>query len=323
MLLDFFRPVGERIPKNSGNLRLFIDGQLLISAQTTSDKANALYSASALDLPRRGVAHLENGIGTLSEILVEKIKENGGEVIFRQEVLKIVPKKPSGYLIETKKKELFHADIIIANLTPWNVLDLFRESPPEFSKDLKQFSDDNWGAFMLYLGVEAEKIPDGFALHHQIIRRLPLGEGNSLFMSISPAWDTKRAPQGKRAVTISTHTRMKKWWDLFNSDVSAYTNEKHAFTQKIMEGLGAVLPDINTASSLILPGTPITFQRYTGRKLGWVGGFPQTNLFTAFHPRLDKNLYLVGDSIFPGQSTAAVVLGALRISKEIIRNYTK
>ena len=41
----------------------FIDGQLLISAQTTSSNAYALYSATALDLARQGVYHAEGGIG--------------------------------------------------------------------------------------------------------------------------------------------------------------------------------------------------------------------------------------------------------------------
>jgi phytoene dehydrogenase-like protein len=68
----------------------------------------------------------------------------------------------------------------------------------------------------------------------------------------------------------------------------------------------------------MLSGTPITFKRYTGRKYGWVGGFPQTSLFNAFHPKLASNVWLVGDSIFPGQSTAAVALGGLRVAKAIL-----
>ena len=52
----------------------FIDGQLMISAQTTSRNANALYSATALDLPRQGVYHVVGGIGGLAETLVAKIR---------------------------------------------------------------------------------------------------------------------------------------------------------------------------------------------------------------------------------------------------------
>jgi phytoene dehydrogenase-like protein len=51
-----------------------------------------------------------------------------------------------------------------------------------------------------------------------------------------------------------------------------------------------------------------------------VGGFPQTSLFAARGPRTGiANVRLVGDSIFPGQSTAGVSLGALRVAHDVQR----
>jgi phytoene dehydrogenase-like protein len=51
-----------------------------------------------------------------------------------------------------------------------------------------------------------------------------------------------------------------------------------------------------------------------------VGGFAQTSLFQARSPRTGiPNLRLVGDSIFPGQSTAGVTLGAIRVAKDVQR----
>jgi phytoene dehydrogenase-like protein len=52
----------------------FLDGQLLISAQTTTEHANALYAATALDLARQGVYHVEGGIGGLAQTLVDKLE---------------------------------------------------------------------------------------------------------------------------------------------------------------------------------------------------------------------------------------------------------
>ncbi len=78
------------------------------------------------------------------------------------------------------------------------------------------------------------------------------------------------------------------------------------------------LPGIREAAGLVLPGTPVTFQRFTRRAWGWVGGFPQTSLFRAWGPRLAPYLWLVGDSIFPGQSIAAVALGGLRVARMIL-----
>jgi hypothetical protein len=45
-----------------------------------------------------------------------------------------------------------------------------------------------------------------------------------------------------------------------------------------------------------------------------VGGYPQTHLWRARGPRLGRGLWLVGDSVFTGQSTAAVALGGMRVA---------
>ncbi len=48
---------------DDAEFRRLIDAQLLISAQTTSHHANVLYSATALDLARQGVCHVERRHG--------------------------------------------------------------------------------------------------------------------------------------------------------------------------------------------------------------------------------------------------------------------
>ena len=145
--------------------------------------------------------------------------------------------------------------------------------------------------------------------------REPLAEGNTVFMSLSPAWDPGRAPAGQRALTMSTHTNLRAWWHLFETDRQAYEARKAQYTEQMLKAAQTVLPGIREAATLILPGTPVSFQRFTRRDWGWVGGFPQVNLFRTWAPRLMPGLWMVGDSIFPGQSTAAVALGGLRVAK--------
>ena len=162
-------------------------------------------------------------------------------------------------------------------------------------------------------------LPEQESLHHQVVARQPLGEGNSVFISISPAWDSARAPAGKRAITLSTHTRLDPWWQLHRSDQSAYETRKQEYAGRLLQTAEIALPGIRDAARLVLPGTPVTFNHFTRRHLGWVGGFPQTSLLRTRGPRLSPHLWLVGDSIFPGQSTAAVALGGLRVAGDILR----
>ncbi len=315
---DALRPVAAHLRHASERLRLFIDGQLLIAAQTTSRSANALYGASALDLPRRGVVHLEGGMGTIATTLAQAVRHHGGQVHYRQEVGRIVSERGRPVAVETKRGHAFPADLVIANLPPWNVAALLGDKAPHRLQQLPPHPQDGWGAFMVYVGLDGAAVPAEFPCHHQVIAREPLAEGNTIFLSLSPGWDKQRGPDGTRALTISTHTRPGDWWRLFEHERPAYEARKAAYAERMLAVAETALPGLRDAANLTLPGTPVTFQRFTRRAWGWVGGFPQTSLFRAWAPRLAPGLWLVGDSIFPGQSTAAVALGGLRVARTIL-----
>lgn len=319
LLADAVRPIAAHLRAAPPRLRLFVDAQLLIAAQTTSAYANALYSASALDLPRRGVMHLAGGMGAIAETLAQAVQRNGGQVRYRQEVQRIVVERGRPVAVTTKRGDSIPADLVIANLPPWNIAQLLGDDAPARLRNLPPRPKDGWGAFMLYVGLDGSAIPSqGFPLHHQVVAAEPLGEGNSVFLSLSPAWDSERAPVGRRAVTLSTHSELAGWWDLFEKDRDAYEARKDAYAERMLAVAERAIPHLRSAADLILPGTPVSFQRFTRRAWGWVGGFPQTSLTRAWGPRLAANLWMVGDSIFPGQSTAAVALGGLRVGQAVL-----
>lgn len=317
---DALRPVAAHLKRAGERLRLFVDAQLLISTQTTSAQANALYGAAALDLPRRGVAHLVGGMGAIAETLVEAIRNHGGQVIYRQEVTAIRKVGRNSYHVETKRGASFQAELVIANLTPWNLADLFDEDTPAALQRLPQRPKDGWGAFVVYVGLDGATIPADTPLHHQVVTRQPLGEGNSVFASLSPGWDTGRAPSGHRALTLSTHTALDGWWQLYQHDRQGYEKQKTELADKMLAAAEIAIPGLRQAARLVMPGTPVTFERFTRRKWGWVGGFPQTGLLVNSSPRIAANIWLVGDAIFPGQSTAAVALGGLRVARRVLQS---
>jgi C-3',4' desaturase CrtD len=307
----------------------FLDASLLISAQTTTQHANALYGATALDLTRQGVYHVEGGIGTLAETLADKVKALGGDVQYRMVVTRIAIKNGRVTGIYAKKgrrtqQETFYpADFVIANTTPWSLDDLLHEDSTKPLQRETKNRQATYGAFVLHVGVRNDALPPNIADHHQIVRSLhgPMGEGETLFMSMSPEWDTSRAPQDMRAVTISTHTDVNRWWDLLDRDPDAYKTAKADFADHILDTINNVLPGFKEGAELVLPGTPVTYAYYTLRHRGIVGGFPQVSLFKARGPRTGiPNLRLVGDSIFPGQSTAGVTLGAMRVAADVQRH---
>jgi C-3',4' desaturase CrtD len=314
---DAFSPAKAHLRNSTDKLRQFIDAQLLISAQTTSGFANALYSAVALDLSRQGVAHVQGGMGSLAEKLVAVIKRNGGEVKYRQEVVRVSRGTEGSFTVGTKRGEIYQPEVVIFNLPPWNIARILADELPATIRRLPEKPAQGWGAFVVYAGIDDDIVPVDFPLHHQVVDNEPLGEGNSIFMSLSPIWDQDRAPNGKRAITISTHTQLYPWWEIKHSDQEFYNERKNLYTERLLRVAEQVLPGIKTSAELVLPGTPVTFERFTRRAWGWVGGFPQTSLFRSWGPQIAPGLWLVGDSVFPGQSIPAVMLSGLRTARMV------
>ena len=298
----------------------FLDAQLMISAQTTSQYANAIYGSAALDLPRRGVVSIDGGIGAIAGKLAGWIQNNGGSIHYRQQVTG-VQKKGKQWVVETQKGIYETADLVVANLTPEALTKLFDEGNREPAGSKKPDASKLWGAFTLYLGLEKAYLDKMDSSHHQVIVNPDLapGEGNTVFISLNNENDHSRAPQGHITATISTHTRVPDWWHLFENDPQAYQAKRSAYTEKVLDAAEIAVPGIRKAIRLKLSGTPVTFQFYTGRPHGLVGGRPQTSLFNVKSPASGhKNVWLVGDSIFPGQSTAAVTLNAMRVAQGIL-----
>ncbi len=311
---------------NDAAFMRFVDAQLLISAQTTAAHANALYSATALDLARQGVYHVEGGIGGLAGALADKVQALGGQILYKHRVteLDVINGRVNRITALKRRRETVHfpADFVVANVTPWSLDDLLGEaSPPRLQREVAR-RDLGWGAFVLYLGVKADRLPADLADHHQVVTTMdgPLGEGRSIFVSLSPTWDSTRAPDGYRAVTVTTHTAVQPWWDLLERDHDAYEARKAEYTERLLAGIESAIPGFRAAVEHIMPGTPVTYANWIHRHMGQVGGFPQMSLFRARGPRTGvPNVWLVGDSIFPGQSTAGVSLGAMRVADEVRR----
>jgi C-3',4' desaturase CrtD len=305
----------------------FLDALLLISAQTTSAHANALYSATALDLPRQGVYHVRGGMGGLAETLVAKLETLGGRILYKHRAAAVDVENGRVTAVRVIKnrrvEDRFRCDFAVANLTPGSLDSLLAESSPARLRREVQRRAPGWGAFVLYLGIQADRLPPNFGDSHQIITELhgSLGEGRSVFLSLSPPWDSTRAPAGYRAATVTTHTAVQPWWDMATNDSGAYEAHKQDYTERMLAALEQILPGLRSGLSVVMPGTPVTYQAWTHRQLGMVGGFPQTSVFRVRGPRTGlKNLRLVGDSIFPGQSTAGVTAGALRVAADVLRS---
>ena len=298
----------------------FVDAQLLISVQTTAAHANAVNAAIALDLPAKGTHRLTGGIGSVAEKLAASVNDNGGNVFYGAAAQNIESRGRHVVSVTTSDGRSHPADLVIANLTPESLAGLLGE---RVSLARNKVPKPEWGAFVLYLGVEESVFNEMPVGHVQIVReRGDLGEGNSIFVSVSPSDDSLRAPEGFRAVTVSTHSRPGPWFEAKAAGKEEYSRLKESYTKKILLLLSQHFNDIEQKIHSVSAATPVTWERYTGRKHGYVGGYPQTSLFNVRGPGTPfRNLFLAGDSVFPGQSLPGVVTGARRVAELVERKF--
>jgi C-3',4' desaturase CrtD len=260
----------------------------------------------------------------LSDRLVEALEKYGGKLLMRQTVEKILVEngKVKGVLVRNQKNKEVRtepADEIVANVTVQNLVQLLGKNAPQGYKQRVDKLPDASGAFVVYLGVDDTAIPPECPPHLQFMYdpNGPIGENNSLFVSVSRPGDG-RAPEGQGTIIASSFVDPKPWW---HGDSQDYEAMKEKFSQEAIAHLGQFF---NLTPETILhqeAATPRTFARYTARDRGIVGGIgqrvPTFGPFGFANRTPVRNLWLVGDSTHPGEGTAGVSYSALTVVRQI------
>lgn len=321
LIEGLFRPLKlllerYKLDKNK-DLVDFIDEQLLISTQNTSILAPYLTSAIGLAYPSE-TYYPYGGIYKPLELALNYFKSKGNEIKFKEKVISIL-KKDDYYEITTLKGNIYKSKGIISNIPIWNMKEICNGNIREYFTDISDSFKKSWGAFTLYFVVK-DKI-DLDTSYYQIHTKsqLPYASSKSIFVSFSLDDDFEKAPKGWRTVTISTHTNVDNWENLSNDE---YESRKKTLENSILEEFNYAFPELRQEEKLYIEsGSPKTFKFFTGRYKGYVGGIPHTvkksilSLPSNITPF--DNFYIVGDTVFPGQGTPAVVLGALNVVQRI------
>jgi phytoene dehydrogenase-like protein len=304
-------------------LRHYLDGLCQITVQCGVAEAEAPFALATMDYYFRGTGHVRGGIGALAWAVARAIERLGGEVRMASRVKSLSPEPGGGYRVETRTGSL-RARHVIANLLPQDVRALLGAAEgalPRLDR-LASEVDTGWGAAMLYLVARAPEGASPGAHHLELVQDpgAPFIEGNHLFASISGAADEGRAPPGHRTLTVSTHVPLPKLRSMSAGEQGEYLGGVQA---KMRAGLAALSPEWSGRVVHEMTASPRTFQRFTGRAGGAVGGIPRRaglhHYLSAWPRAVRPGLWMVGDSVFPGQSTLATAIGGVRTAECVAR----
>jgi phytoene dehydrogenase-like protein len=285
-----------------------------ITVQCPPEEVEAPFALGALDYPWRGTGHVRGGIGVLASGLSDALRGLGAQVRFADRVASM-ERGGSGWRVTTRRGVL-DAPVVLANLLPTDLarcalLDL--DTNPRLRR-LDSGVRTGWGAAMQYLTLApAVRQDEQEPRHLELVddADTPFIEGNHVFVSIG-------APDasGRSSATVSTHVR-----PIPVEPVAEYHTRVQA---RMRQTLLRRAPEIVERILHHLPGSPRTFERFTGRSGGYVGGIPRRAGLGNYRDlgpfEAAPGLFLVGDTTFPGQSTLATALGGQRAAVAALRH---
>ncbi|WP_413200121.1 C-3',4' desaturase CrtD [Nostoc piscinale] len=305
-------------------LRTFLDMQLKLYSQVNAEETALLYAATALSVSQlpQGLYHLQGSMQVLSDRLVTALERDGGRLLMRHTVehIKVENGQATAVVIRNQKTgEVWTepADHVVANVTVQNLVQLLGDKVPSGYKQRVEKLPPPSGAFVVYLGVDASAIPLGCPPHLQFLYDAngPIGENNSLFVSVSHPGDG-RAPEGKATIIASSFVDYQQWWQ-----TPDYQALKQKYTADAIARLNQYFYLKPETIIYQEAATPRTFAHYTGRDRGIVGGIgqriPTFGPFGFANRTPINSLWLVGDSTHPGEGTAGVSYSALTVVRQL------
>lgn len=289
------------------------------TVHTTLERAPLVHAALGITMRGAGLARPVGGMRGFWESFLAGYERLGGRL---QRACRVLHVRPScdGYVLATTRGDIT-AHQVISTLPIEATCAI---APPTVKSSLQRFVERDkaarGGAIAVFLGVPEDEIADQTTsarfTHHQLLHDVdaPLGNGNNMFISVSSPGDTRSAPAGFRSVMITTHCELEPWEGL---SPDAYAQRKAEAGQRLLSLARRVYPRLGENPRVCEVATPRTYERFTGRPRGAVGGVrldPSRAGQRAVPQRLGRlgspvpGFYLAGDTTWPGVGTVACVI---------------
>jgi C-3',4' desaturase CrtD len=291
----------------------FIDEQLMITAQNTASDVNLLFGATALCYTNEPNHYLTGGMQQLANTLANKIIEYQGQIHLREATTRI-EKKSNGYQVRTSKNT-YLADFVVSSV-PLNNLEYLVDDSVIVQKIKKKSIPitELSGAFTM--GIAFHPHRQYQCIHHQLHLNQPMNQtgARSIFFSIHPEEDKRSDVPNTMVGAVSMH--------VFNPSKNIIT-DKNEVMNLVIDIL--VQNDLIKRENIIYShaSTPGSWEDWTLRKSGIVGGYPQkigTKPWQMLGCQIDGHGFLgVGDSFYPGQGIPGVILGAKAAVETIVK----
>jgi phytoene dehydrogenase-like protein len=311
------QPVSAFLTNTSLRFRQFIDAQLQLLLQSTSDVCTFGSAAKVLTVSRRSSFSIKGGAAAVANCLAAAFKQSGGKIRLNSPVLRVAyDSAGAAEGVDLITGEFVGASrAIVSNLTLWDTygkLIGLNRTAPEIRKTLASLKAS--GAFLVYFGIEeavAAKLPD-----NRILALTEVHSGSStesqLMLAVAPATDP-RAPGGKRAATLLSFTDVDEWFT-FHESLEDLEEQDQAKLAEVWQQLAQRVPEVVAGAEVIETSTPFDCYEATRRKLGMVGRLTATDGLPSL-----PNVHIVGDTVAGMPGLVGVTRAALSLADKLTK----
>ncbi|MEV4411883.1 NAD(P)/FAD-dependent oxidoreductase [Catellatospora sp. NPDC049609] len=293
------------------------------TVHSTVDRAPLINAALGVTIRGAGLSRHRGGMHGFWRAVVARYRELGGDLRTGCRVRRVTG-HDGAFTVHTARGSV-EAGVVVSALPAPVTAEVAAGTPVahRLRPYLERDEPDLGGAVVVFLGVPEDEVAGQEFTHHQLMQDYarPLGEGNNMFVSVSAPGDTVSAPPGHRAVMISTHTELASWRGLSEGE---YAERKREIGERLLGYARRVYPRLGERAVVCQVGTPRSYERFTWRPGGAVGGVRQTlrnaNQSAVPHRSGRRGFWLVGDSTWPGLGTVACVLGSRLVADDVRRH---
>ncbi len=255
-------PISEEF-KSFLNADIYLRTGMRIEEITASAASVAL-----IDHHVGGIHYPLGGSQRIADRLEKSINENGGEIVFRTKVERLILEGGRACGVRLSDGRAISAPVIISNVPPDALLEMdWAESGGDIGEPESE-RESRKGLFAIYAGVPSASIPDDFDSDTVVIPDPIRKPFEFISLSVPSLLDESLAPEGFHSISLHTLTESADWPSPDSLDVKEreYREKKEEKARQIAEKLKSVFPLIFEDAVIQEVATPTTFERYTGRR---------------------------------------------------------
>lgn len=317
--------------------------KMLDSFTTSEDLKTAIYSKSPYPMVFMAFAYQwgvygknyypVNGMQSIPDAAVEGLKRMGGELKLNTEVTEILVKDNQAYGVKTKDRTEYHG-AVISNASPQFTYDWILDGAASKEKMKKRISERKIfePVAALFMSLDENKY------------NLDNLEGISILSKKDYRMSTKEYTPETAPIVINIYPKRVgdefrplvalvpisyEYYNNWETEADRKRDERYKKLKKkveeiLMHRIGKHMgSDFIDAVSYHELSTPLTYERYTyskkGSFMGWSIEQSQYGKYLKQRTAI-KDLYLVGQWVFPGFGVAGVMASGYYLAKEILKS---